>query len=102
MQLFSAVATMFLRKFKKKDFAHKKLKNHPQKLLRKTLIHFFFLTASTAQMAQTGPIDQLYIELGLKPVTWYDWTYELPRWSLDSIDQKLQVPTNSKIGPPGL
>jgi len=28
-------------------------KNHPQKLLRKTQIHFFFLTASTAQMAQT-------------------------------------------------
>ena len=31
----------------------KSWKNHPQKLLRKTQIHFFFLTASTAQMAQT-------------------------------------------------
>ena len=34
-------------------FAHKKLKNHPQKLLRKTQIHFFFLTAWAAQTAQT-------------------------------------------------
>ena len=31
----------------------KSWKNHPQKLLRKTQIHFFSLTASTAQMAQT-------------------------------------------------
>ena len=31
----------------------KSWKNHPQKLLRKTQIHFFFLTASSAQMAQT-------------------------------------------------
>ena len=31
----------------------KNWKNHPQKLLRKTQIQFFFLTASTAQMAQT-------------------------------------------------
>ena len=30
----------------------KSWKNHPQKLLGKTQIHFFFLTASTAQMAQ--------------------------------------------------
>ena len=27
----------------KKNFAHKKLKNHPQKLLRKAQIHFFSL-----------------------------------------------------------
>ena len=31
----------------------KSLKNHPQKLLRKTQINFFFLTAWAAQMAQT-------------------------------------------------
>jgi hypothetical protein len=29
------------------------VKNHPQKLLRITQIHFFFFTASTAQMART-------------------------------------------------
>ena len=40
MQLFSADAT-------------KSWKNHPQKLLRKTQIHFFFLTASSAQTTQT-------------------------------------------------
>jgi hypothetical protein len=45
MKLFNAVANMF--------FALKKLKKKPQKLLRKTQIHYFFLTASTAQMAQT-------------------------------------------------
>ena len=45
----------------------KSWKNHPQKLLRVTQIHFFFLTAWAAQTAQTEkmwPIDQLYIELG--------------------------------------
>ena len=30
-------------------FAHKMLKKNPQKLPRKTQIHFFFLTASSAQ-----------------------------------------------------
>ena len=40
MQLFSADAT-------------KSWKNHRRKLLIKTQIHFFSLTASTAQMAQT-------------------------------------------------
>ena len=30
-------------------FSHKKLKNQPQKMLRKTQIHFFFLAAQTAQ-----------------------------------------------------
>ena len=40
MQVFSADAT-------------KSWKNHRQKLLKKTQIHFFSLTDSTAQMAQT-------------------------------------------------
>ena len=44
MQLFSADATIFSKK------AHK---NHPQKLLRKTQIHFFSLLPWAAQMAQT-------------------------------------------------
>ena len=53
MKLFSADATMFLKKLKNKFLPIKSLKNHPQNLLRKTQIHFFCLTASTAQMAQT-------------------------------------------------
>jgi hypothetical protein len=44
---------MFLKEFKKKILPQKSWKNHPQKLLRKTQIHFFSPTASTAQMAQT-------------------------------------------------
>jgi hypothetical protein len=44
---------MILKKKKKIILPTKSWKNHPQKLLRKTQIHFFFLTASTAQMAQT-------------------------------------------------
>ena len=46
MQLFSAAA--------KKNFKNKKWwKNHPQKLLGKTQIHLFSLTAWAAQTAQT-------------------------------------------------
>ena len=33
-------------------FDHKKLKNHPQKLLRKTQIHFFSLLPCAAQTVQ--------------------------------------------------
>ena len=51
MQLFSAVAKKIQKKIKF-FFAHK-WKNHPQKLLRKTQIHFFSLTAWADQMAQT-------------------------------------------------
>ena len=51
-------------------FALKKLKKHPQKLSRKTQVHFFSLLHWAAQTAQTEEcselwlIDQLYIELG--------------------------------------
>ena len=51
--LFSADATMFFKKLWLFFLPTKSWKNHPQKLLRKTQIHFFFLTANTAQMAQT-------------------------------------------------
>ena len=44
---------MFLKKKLNFFLPTKSWKNHPQKLLRKTQIHFFSLTASTAQMAQT-------------------------------------------------
>ena len=53
MQLFSAHATMFLKKNLKKILTTKSWKNYPQKLLRIPQIHFFFLTALTAQTAQT-------------------------------------------------
>ena len=43
---------MLFEKFKKIFLPTKSWKNHAQKLLRKTQIHFFS-TASTAQMAQT-------------------------------------------------
>ena len=69
--------------FSKKKIDYKKLKKHPQKLLRKTQIHFFFLTAWAAQTAQTEEfifqnvayyIDQLYIELGCNPkIQIQDW-----------------------------
>ena len=49
MQLFSADFSMFSKQF----LPTKCWKNHPQKLLRKTQIHFFFHTASSAQTAQT-------------------------------------------------
>ena len=51
MQLFSADATIFLKKFKF-FLPTKSWKNHPQKLLRKTQIHFFSLLPWAAQMAQ--------------------------------------------------
>ena len=44
---------MFLKIFQKIFLPSKSWKNHPQKLLRIPQIHFFPLTASTAQMAQT-------------------------------------------------
>ena len=44
---------MFLKIFQKFFLHSKSWKNHPQKLLRIPQIHFFSLTASTAQMAQT-------------------------------------------------
>ena len=44
---------MFLKNFQKFFLPSKSWKNHPQKLLRIPQIHFFSLTASTAQMAQT-------------------------------------------------
>jgi hypothetical protein len=50
MQLFSADTKMFSNNFL---LPAKSWKNHPQKLLRNTQIHFFFLTASSAQAAQT-------------------------------------------------
>ena len=53
MQLISAEATMFSKKFKKKNFAHKKLKKTTLKSCSEKLKSTFFLTASTAQMAQT-------------------------------------------------
>ena len=52
MQPFSADPTMFF-KLKKKFLNTKSWKNHPQKLLRIPQIHFFSLTALTAQTAQT-------------------------------------------------
>ena len=52
MQLFSADATIYL-KISKFFLPTKSWKNHPQKLLRKTQIHFFFLTAWAAKTAQT-------------------------------------------------
>ena len=44
---------MFLKIFQKFVLPSKSWKNHPQKLLSIPQIHFFPLTASTAQMAQT-------------------------------------------------
>ena len=48
MQLFSADATIFKKKLSF-FLPTKNWKNHPQKLLRKTQIHSFFLTAQTTQ-----------------------------------------------------
>ena len=45
-------------------------KNHPQKLLRKTQIHFFFLTASTAKMAQTE--EFMFQNVAYRPTV--NWT----------------------------
>ena len=47
---------MFLKRFQIIFLPSKDWKKHPQKLVRKTQIHFFFLTANTAQMAQTEEI----------------------------------------------
>ena len=49
MQLFSADATIFRAKMNI-FLPTKSWKKHPQKLLRRTQIHFFLFTASTAQM----------------------------------------------------
>ena len=49
MQLLSANATIF----SKKNLLTKSWKNNPEKLLRKTQIHFFFLTAWAAQTTPT-------------------------------------------------
>ena len=74
MQHFSVDATIFSNFFKNHFLPTTSWKNHPQKLLRKTQIHFFFLIALSCP---NGPnrrihvpkyglclIDQLYIELG--------------------------------------
>ena len=47
---------MFLKKILNFFLTTKSWKNHPKKLLRIPQIHFFSLTASTAQMAQTEEI----------------------------------------------
>ena len=44
---------MFLKIFQKNFLPLKSWKNHPQKLLRIPQIHFFSLTALTAQRAET-------------------------------------------------
>ena len=73
MQLFSADATMFLNQKQMIFFAHKKLKNHPQKLLRKTKIPFFSLLPELPKRpkqknshSKMWLMDQLYKKLGLK------------------------------------
>ena len=53
MQLLSADPTIVLKKIKKLVLTTKSWKKHPQKLLRMPQIYFFFLTAMTAQTAQT-------------------------------------------------
>ena len=50
--LFSAEPTIFSKNFKK-FFVHKKLKKPPTKVAQKNSNPLFFLSASTAQMAQT-------------------------------------------------
>jgi hypothetical protein len=52
MQLFTTDATIF-KKIIKFSFAHKKLKSNPQKLLRKTQIHFFPYCPELPKTAQT-------------------------------------------------
>ena len=72
-------------------FAHKKLKKHPQKLRRKTQIHFFILTAQTEefmfQNVAYRPTVRICIELGFrsfrgplfcKPVTGLEIFYSKP------------------------
>ena len=73
MQLFSADAKMFLKMFLDFCLPTKSLKNHPQKLLRKTQIHFFSLLPAQPKWpkkknscSEMWPKDQLYMELGLR------------------------------------
>jgi hypothetical protein len=68
----------------------KSWKNHPQKLLRKTQIHFFPLTASTAQMAQTE--EFMFQNVAYIPTVYRTGTKWLKKGSLgfkryDSIEQ---------------
>ena len=75
MQLSSAVATMFLKKIKK-NFDHKKLKKPPSKVAQKISnpLSFPYCPEVPKQPKQKNscskmwPIDQLYIELGWKPI----------------------------------
>ena len=67
MQLFSADATTFLKYFFFL-FPTKSWKNQPQKLVRKTQIHFFRLTASTAQMAQTE--EFIFHNVAYRPIVY--------------------------------
>ena len=71
MQLFSADATIFKKKLSF-FLPTKNWKNHPQKLLRKTQIHFFYLLPELPRRpkqknscSKMWLIDHLYIELGL-------------------------------------
>ena len=64
MQLFSADAIIF----KKKIFAHKKLKKPPSKLAQKNSNPLFFLTASSAQMAQTE--EFMFQNLAYRPTVY--------------------------------
>ena len=70
MQLFSVDATIYF--FKNSFFCPQKIeKKHPQKLLRKTQIHFFFLTVSTAQMAQTE--EFMFQNMAYRPTVYKTW-----------------------------
>ena len=51
----------------------KSWKNHPQKLLRKTQIHFFSLTALTAQTAQTE--EFMFQNVAYRPTVYRTGTY---------------------------
>ena len=51
--VFSEDPTIAFRFFKPHVLTSQSWKNHPQKLLRKPQIHFFSLTALTAQTTQT-------------------------------------------------
>ena len=64
MQLFSADATIFT----KKILHPKSWKKHPQKLLRKTQIHFFSLLPWAAQMAETE--EFMFQNVTYRPTCW--------------------------------
>ena len=70
MQFFSADAKMFLKMFLDFCLPTKSLKNHPQKLPRKTQIHFFSLLPAQPKQknscSKMWPIDQLYIDTQLR------------------------------------